>query len=379
MENDNLKVRKFTFQNKIEKKKNNFPKSNPNLQVVLTGKYNNEEITQKLFPSLVKKRRKNKFNSIDNMPLHYKSNKIKNIKKDNINSSPSNTKNIQFKNDNYKTESLVDKLYEDEPHLKKSVFKKKANKVNLKNFNRKVSFLCPKKNNQNIINLIKSDQNLNIDTNDSKIKLIKDEQAEEPLYGFDKNYSINMPIKSKNEEIAKSSIFGKDTFFGRSLKRKQTCKSCKSNISKRRGIDEKKSINKSNHNFKRKASKKMTSKSNEKKYKKKSSKIIKENNKEKNNNINNKDDKLKLDKNKTKKCVTMNDKNNKNDKNIKKEDNEEAKNNKNQELPQKKSIDNVETLVQIENQNNKKRKKNSWCNPFFLCLNMNNNEENDIN
>ena len=358
------------FQNKKEKKKKNFPKSNPDLQTLLTGKDNNEEIPQKLFPSLVKKRRKNKFNSIDNMPLHYKSNKINNIKKDNINFSPRNTKRIPLRNGNYNTESFVDKLYEDEPHLKKSVFKKKPTKLNLKNFNRKVSFLSPKHKNKNIINLIKVDQNLNIDKNDSKSKLIKDDPAEEQLYGFDKKYNITVLRNSKNEEIAKTSILDKDAFFGRSLKRKQTCKTSKSNISKR---TEKRSANNPNHNFKRNAKKKMTSKSIEKKYKKKSSKIIKENNKEKNNNINNKDDKLKLDKNKAKKGVIIN------DKNIKKGDNEEEKNNKNQELSQKKPIDNVETLVQIENKDKKKRKKNSWCNPFFLCLNMNNNEENDIN
>ncbi len=381
MEN-RLHPRKFSLQNKIVKKNFNFQKNNPDL---VSGKDNNDEKIPKNFSSLVKKRRKNKFNSIDNMTLYYSSNKLQNKKKENVTYSPDKN-NIIPTNGNYNTEYFIGKLYEDEPHLKKSVFRKKTRKINLKNYNRKVSFISPKnsKKNQNIINLIKTDKNLNFnffETNDSKSKLIKDDYPDEQSYGYDKNYTINVIKNPKKEELTKNPNNDKNKFKERRVKRKETSKTCKLNPLKRRR-SEKMNTSKTNQNFKRFSRKNVTSKSTEKKYKKKYSKIIKENKEKSNskektdNKNNNEENKVKTDENKTKKCMTMNDKNNKNIENFQRVVKEEEKNNKKQELSPKKPIDNVETLVQIENQN-KKSKKKFWCSPFFFCLNMNNNEENE--
>ena len=129
--------------------------------------------------------------------------------------------------------------------------------------------------------------------------------------------------------------------------------------------------------FKKKCSMKFT----EKRIKKKSSKLLRYNekineNKNKNNNNNNiinNDDKLFLDKNHHKKNsgIIL-------DKTDKKIDNKKPNNlddKNNQDSFHKKSIENADTLVQIEHKNNKKRKK-FFCCPFLLCFKMSKNEGN---
>ena len=379
-------VRKLSFQKKRPKKGINLSKMNIELHpLVQRQDINNSEIVTKNFPSQFNKRRKEKFNSIDNVSLNF-NNKNKTFKIDEA-SSPRKNRKIP-KNNNY-YEEYLEKLYEDEPHFKKSVFKKKINSK-IKNFNRKVSFLSPKNKKKQIINLFKVNPNNLLENNDSKSRIIKeDDMGDEQSYGFDKKYSANILKKTKNDDLLKSSIFNKKDFDGRNIKRKQTNKTSKSNNIRN---SEKKNIS---INIKRDSKKKNSSKTNDKRFKKKISKVIKDkdkiskdkNNKDKNNkdkniakiininnniNINN-DDKQKIDKNKQKNCLTMVDKNDKKNEN----NNSESRNKKKQDLSPKKSIENVETLVQVVQQNNKKNKKLFCCVPFLICLK--NKEENKNN
>ena len=383
MENKNfLPVRKLSFQKK--KRKINSSKNNRKVNTLITGKkIIEEEVESRQLSSQVKKRKKAKFNSIDNIIFLNNINPNNNMYLNKETSSPRKPKKI-LKKGNY-FEEYLEKLYEDEPHLKKSVFKKSNNKINTKNFKRKVSFLSPgkNKNTQNIktfkINMNNMNKSIiNLENNESKNKIIKNEEGDEQSYGYNKKYNVNILNKSKNDDdIIKTSIFNKD-FDKRALKRKQTNKT--SVNFKIRNFD-KRSTCKTINNL-RNTKKKNSSKSMEKKFKKKISKIIKDkeiiNNKEQdknnikninnNNNINN-DDKILIDKNKQKKYI-----NSKSDKNDKK--NLEKNNKKNQDLSLKKSIENAETLVQIE-EKNKKKKKKPFCCPFLICLKMNNNEENE--
>ena len=393
MEDNISPVRKLSFQKKKLKKNNNSSKNNIELYSGIEGKdLNDSEFETKLFPSQVKKRKKAKFNSNDNFSLFLDNNKDKNYKLD-ATSSPRKNKKIPKKNDCYGgCEEYLEKLYEDEPHLKKSVFKKKSNNKLIRNLNRKVSFMSPKnsKNKQNI-NLLRLNKNKTInnktENNNSKSKIIKedDEKGDEQSYGYDKKYNASLLKTESNNNLIKTSIFSKKDFEYRNFKRKQTNKTCKSNNFNALKIRNFEKKNTTNINFKRDLNdirKNVSSKSNEKKFKKKKSKIIKDNKNSKdknnipkiiniNNNINiNAEEKQKNEKSKQKKCMTIIENNDKKNENIQKSNNSESKNKKRQDLSPKKSTENVETLVNVVEQNNKKNKKKNLfcCIPFLICL-----------
>lgn len=393
MEDNISPVRKLSFQKKKPKKNNNSNKNNIELYSAMEGKdLNDSELEEKHYPSQVKKRKNVKFNSNDNISLFLDNNKDKNYKLD-ATSSPRKNKKILKKNDYYAgCEEYLEKLYEDEPHLKKGVFKKKSNNKFIRNFNRKVSFISPKNNKtkQNI-NLLRLNKNNTIynktENNNSKSKVIKenDEMGDEQSYGYDKKYNASLLKGESNNNLIKTAILSKKDFDGRNIKRWQTNKTCKSNnnnVFKFRNFEKK---NTTNINFKRDIKdirKKVSSKSNEKRFKKKKSKNIKDNRNSKdksgipkiiniNNNINiNADEKQKNEKNKQKKCITIVENNDKKNEVIQKSNNSESKNKKRQDLSPKKSTENVETLVNVVENNNKKNKnKNLFCCiPFLICL-----------
>ena len=354
----------------------------------------NSEILSNQFPSQVNVRKHPKFNSIDNIKLLYKTNR--NDLKIERTTSPKKTKKIP-KIDNYNGNILG--IFEDEPHLKKSVFKKSINKL-FKNFNRKVSFLSPSggKTKQKLMKINKSTNflNANLDNTDIKSRNNKikneDDSQDEQSYGFDKQYNANWIKKSKYDDPLKTSIFNKKEFEGRNIKHKHTTKISKTNISKI-NIDKNTALS-----FKRDLKKKNSSKTNDRRFKKKMKDRDKEkSSKEKNNrektskeknfnhkitniNINstinvNGDDKQKYDKYKQKKSTTMVEKGEKKNEN-KKSTNSESKNKKKQDLSTKKSIENVETLVQVVDENKKKKKRNFCCIPFLICFTSNEENEN---
>ena len=417
MENELVPIKNFNIHKKKTKNHLNSSKYNVKLHTLIYGRDINEELEPKEFHSQIKKGRGGKFNSIDNMRYSHKNKFAKQFNKE-VSLSPRKSKKIP-KKDNYITEYL-EKLYEEEPHFKKSVFKKKTTfKNGFKNFNRKVSFLSPKDNkikpNLNILKINKilnkttnTNNNGNLDNNDSnsKIKMFKtDDFGDEQSYGYNKKYSVKLidSKKTKNDDkFLRSSIFNNNEIFDfRNFKRKQTTKTFKSsNLTKFRH-SEKKNTNKTNSVLNRTSKKKMSSKSNDRKLKKKINNNINHNinncidKKDKNDNNNNievnfntnNDEKLKLDKNKQKKGINIVNKTEKNErktekKNDKKNENnhennyKETKSKKKQDLSPNKCIENVETLVQIDQQNKKKR-NHFCCNPFLICLKINSSDDND--
>ena len=202
MENDIGPILK-TFQRKKSKKKINSSKNHVELHSLIKNKnLLNSEILSNQFPSQVNVRKHPKFNSIDNIKLLYKTNR--NDLKIERTTSPKKTKKIP-KIDNYNGNILG--IFEDEPHLKKSVFKKSSNKL-FKNFNRKVSFLSPSggKTKQKLMKINKSTNflNANLDNTDIKSRNNKikneDDSQDEQSYGFDKQYNANW-IKKSNMMI----------------------------------------------------------------------------------------------------------------------------------------------------------------------------------
>jgi hypothetical protein len=394
MENNASPILK-NFQRKKSKKKLylNSSKNHTELLSLIKNKniILNSEIIPGQFPSQVDVRKYQKFNSIDNKKLLYKTNR--NSLKIDTTASPLKTRKIP-KNDNYPGNILG--IFEDEPHLKKSVFKRKNNNKIFKNFNRKVSFLSPSggKAKQKILKANKSSNflNANLDSTDKKVK--EDDLQDEQSYGYDKHYNINYLKKTRFDDSIKTALFTKKDFEGRNIRRKHTTKTYKSNnMSKITNIDKNTALT-----FKRDFKKKNTSKTSDKKFKKKmkdkdKEKSSKEKNnkektsKEKNNNpkitnininstINvNAIDRQKSDKYKQKKCATMIDKEEKKNDN-KKSTNSESKNKKKEELSPKKSIENVDTLVQVVEEDKKKKKKNFCCIPFLICFTSNEENEN---
>ena len=392
-------VRKLSFQKKRTKKYINSSKNNNVIELhsLIPGKNNIDfDLQKKQFHSQVKKRGKAKFNSIDNVSLYFNDNNNKSKNKNDC-LSPRKQKKI-IKNENNYT-NYCENIFLEEPHFKKSVFKKQSNKK-LKNFNRKVSFLSPKgRKNQQVLNLIKTNKISKINTinlennNDSRSKLTKLEMGnDDQSYGYDKVYNANIK-RVKNDDIIKTSIFNQKEFDGRNLKRKQTNKTYKNDYTpKIRNLSKKNTT----IIFKRDIKKKNTSKSNDKKLKKKSTKILKDKDKDRdketiikektskgknlkiisiNNNINiNSDDKL--EKNKVKKCVTIIDKNDKKNENTQKSNISEIKNKKKQDFSPKKSIDNIETIVQVEENKKINIKKLFCCVPFLICFRSNDENEN---
>ena len=393
MENDTIPILK-TFQRKKSKKKLNSSKNHINLHSLIKKKnILNSEILPNQFPSQVNVRKHPKFNSIDNIKLLYQTNR--NGIKMEATASPRKSKKIP-KNEN---NGNILGIFEDEPHFKKSVFKKSNNKI-FKNFNRKVSFLSPSrgKTKQKIMKINKSSNflNANLDKADIKSKNNKtvkeDDLQDEQSYGYDKQYNLNYLKKTKFDDSLKTSIFNKKEFEGRNIKHKLTTKTFKTNIAKI-NIDKNTALT-----FKRDLKKKNSSKTSDKKFKKKMKDRDKEKtSKEKNNrektskeknynpkitNINidstinvNGDERQKSDKYKQKKCTTMVERGEKKNDN-KKSTNSESKNKKKQDLSPKKSIENVETLVQVVEEDKKKKKRNFCCIPFLICFTSNEENEN---
>ena len=368
MEKKNNTNRQFSFHKKKSKRMIHSSKNNLKLYTII-GKNNIiEEDEPNQFSSQVKKKTKNKFNSIDNVVLHNKISPYNFMSEKKETSSPRKPRKILKNNKNF--EDYLEKLYDDEPHLKKSIFKKPNNG---KNFNRKVSFLKPfnskRKNNINEKSIIMPG-NMN-DYNKSRI--FNNDEFGDELYGYNKKYSANIFTNTNNNDLRRTCIFNNHN--NRDLTRKQSYKTIKSvNLVKMRN-SEKKSTNKTATQL-RKDKKKDSSKSNEKKFKKKANKLIKEqefNNGDNtfNDNINN-NDIIPIEQNKIKKYIGTD----KYEIDKKNEDKKIIKDKKNPDLSPKKSIENVETLVQIEEQNKKKRKK-YFCCPFLICLKMSNNEESE--
>lgn len=381
MEDYIVPVRKSSFQKKRSKKYINSAKNNIKLYPLNGEKdLNDSDIMIKHFPSQVKKRKKKKCNSNDNISLFFPNSMNKNDKMD-ATSSPRKNRKIP-KNNNYYADYL-EKLYEDEPHFKKSVFKKKPNKLLVRNINRKVSFISPKINlSKQNLNLVKINEDKTI--NNIKTKTIKgdDEMKDEQSYGYDKKYNASV-IKGQNNDVIKTAIFSKKDFEGRNIKRKQTNKTAKSNKTKIRNSEKKNTSINFKKDIKEATRKNVSYRSNDKKFKKKRSKIIKDrNSKDKNNipkiininnniNINENEEKTRNEKNKQKKCINMVENNDKKNENIQK-NNSESKNKKMQDLSPKKSTENAETLVQVvEHHNIKKIKKLFCCIPFLICLKSN--------
>ena len=373
-------TRKYSYQKKRSKKCPNSAKKCGDSSILFLVKDINDDQPQE--GTNHDRKRKSTFNSIDNSNFLVKKNRFNNHPPALV-SPRKNKKKIPKKENHF--EEYLEKLYKDEPHFRKSLIRKKTTKVNFKGF-RKVSFFNPKekkdsKQNMNIMSINKSyfsnkeEDYKNKSKSKSKILNNNDIYGDQ-LYGYDKKYMANL-VRDDDKTMKSVIITDKNLFNSRNVKRKHTSKTNKStkkilNILKYRS-SEKRNSNKSNNNStKRQAS----SKSNDKKIKKKENKTIKAKDKEKdkekkkNNNIEeNNTDKIKIEKNKIK-----------NDKKENEEENTHSKskkNKKNQELTPKREIENIDTVIQIDTQNKKKKKNHFCCYPFLVCLKSNNNEDND--
>ena len=377
-------ARKLSFQKKKSKKDINYSKNKRKTEIINLPKDEDDKGLQSEKLLVKVRKRKIRFNSIDE--------KIKDNNKNDNNipfQSPSNRKKKKntIKNDKHFAEYL-EKLYGEEIQLRKSLFRKKTTKGNtIKNL-RKVSFLNPinsknnNKQNSNLINMNKSRIFDNNDNNKTKI-FNNNDNNEDQSYAYNKKYVPR--LIDSDEQRLKSAIFiNKKIFNTRNVKRRQTSKTTKSNLSKTKNSE--KNNTKSTNNIIH-FSPKRHNKSNEKKLKKRESNLIKDkekhnnhehhinNNKNKNNNNNNdnnlnEENKSKIDKNLKRKCVTMNDKTG----NYKSIINKNKKND--EELP-KKETDNFGDLTQLGKENKKKIQKQSCCFPFLVCLKFQNNEENE--
>ena len=352
--------KKRNHNKKINSSKNRKRKRN------LFGKEDDEieEIT--IGPENTCRKRKIKFNSIDTS--HVLHNNF-------FRKHPSTYIGKKEKNNNkkngYEVTEYLTKLY-DEPHLSKSLFKKKTTKI--RNLNRKVSFLNPtnfkSKKSVNILKLNKSLNNKNSNNfNYNKSRIFNDDDIlEKKSYRDNKAYAPY--LMDSNDIMPKSEIItDKKLFNTRNLRRRQTSKTNKTNnkrllnLYKLRNPDKKNTDN-TNNTFYNLTKKHLSSKSNNKKLKKKENKTIKnKNNKDKdyesiiniNNNIHiNNDLEKSINKNDDDFEITK--------KNIKKQD-----------------VEDIETAIQKEQKENneKKKKKQFCCFPFLVCLKIKNEEENE--
>ena len=386
-------------QSYLKKKKINSSKGSKS-PVLILGKDTNEDIPQEELNLNKVRKRKIKFNSIDDSHLFKE--KRRNIDEPSSLLIQNNKqKNEVFKNENYVT-NYLDKLYDDEPHLRKGLFRKKSSKINNKMHFRKVAFLSPRHNNKNTnqnINLLKLNKSSNVINNENnkknnyksnnktRIYDYKDFLGEQS-YGYDKKYNL---IDSSELMLKSDIITNSKGFKGRIMKRKQTSKTNKSNKKEfymaKFNNQERKKSNGASHIFYNSSKKQITNKSKEK-FKKKDSKASKDKNynKDKNNNnykienINNNINLFDEDKEKNvKKNLPLNNKKEKNEDNTNLRNSK--KNKKNQDLYINNNINNIETTIQIEQQNNqnnnKKGKNKSCCFPFLVCLKIINNEDNE--
>jgi hypothetical protein len=366
--------RKYSYQKKKLKKCPNSAKKVRDSPILFLGKDINDEKPQEGTNHV--RKRKSKFNSIDGP--NFMTKKIRFNDHPPALVSPRKHKKKIPNKENHITEYL-DNLYKDEPHFRKSVIRKKTTKVNIKGF-RKVSFLNPKekknsKQNVNILNINKSSISIKDedDKNKSKSRIFNNNDIYgEQVYGYDKKYMANL---IKDDEMTLKSVIISDNnlFNSRNLKRKQTSKTNKSakkilNILKFKGYEKRNSSKSNNISTKRQIS----SKSNDKKSKKKENKAIKVKDKEKKNNNNfeeDDDNKIKIEKSKKK--------NNKKENEDENTHSKSKKHKNNQELTPNKEIENIDTVIQIDTQNKKKKKKQFCCYPFLVCLKFENNEDND--
>ena len=375
--------RKYSYQKKRSKKYPNSKKSGDS-SILFLGKDINDDHPQE--GANYDRKRKSTFNSIDYSNFLVKKNRSNNHPPALV--SPRKNKKKIPKKENHIAEYL-EKIYNDEPHFRKSLIRKKTTKVNFKGL-RKVSFWNPKekkdnKQNVNIMNINKSymtnkeENDKNKSKRKSKSKIVNNNDIyDDQLYGYDKKYVAN--LVRDDDMIMKSEIItDKKLFNSRNFRRKHTSKTNKTakkifNILKYRSL-EKRNSNKSNNNSTKRQG---SSKSNDKKIKKKENKEIKVKDKEKDKEKKNKKkieenntDTIKIQKNKIK--------------NDKKENEDEyahsksKKHKKNQELTPKREIENIDTVIQIDTQNKKKKKKQFCCYPFLVCLKPNNNEDKDKN
>lgn len=372
MERKNNPIRLFNFPKNKSKRMINSSKNNIKLHTLITKKKIIDEVQPNQFSSQVKRKAMNKFNSIDNIVLHNHIDPNNYIYEEKETTSPRKPKKILKNNKNF--EDYLEKLYEDEPHLlKKSLFKKSNN---TKNFNRKVSFLKPF-NSKRKTNVNEKSYLMPGKSNDfTKSRIFNyDDFGDEQSYAYNKKYSVNIFTNTNNNDLMKTCVFNHNNNNNRSIMRKQSYKTIKNTVNLKLRNSEKKSSKTLNHL--RKEKKKESSKSNEKRFRKKISKLIKDktiNYTDYNfNNLNN-DDIIQIERSKIKKFLATDKFEFENKNGAKKLINNSDK--KNPDLSPKKSIENVETLVQIEEQNKKKRKK-QFCCPFLICLKMSNNEDNE--
>ena len=225
-------ARKLSFQKKKSKKDINYSKNKRKTEIINLPKDEDDKGLQSEKLLVKVRKRKIRFNSIDE--------KIKDNNKNDNNipfQSPSNRKKKKntIKNDKHFAEYL-EKLYGEEIQLRKSLFRKKTTKGNtIKNL-RKVSFLNPinsknnNKQNSNLINMNKSRIFDNNDNNKTKI-FNNNDNNEDQSYAYNKKYVPR--LIDSDEQRLKSAIFiNKKIFNTRNVKRRQTSKTTKSNLSK---------------------------------------------------------------------------------------------------------------------------------------------------
>ena len=331
------------------RKKNYFGKDDDDLQEITIG------------PENICRKRNIKLNSIDNSQVLHNNF----FDKHPATLVEKKEKNNKQKNGNMVTEYLT-KLY-DEPHLSKSLFRKKTTKI--RNPNRKVSFINPinskSKQNMNVLNINKSLFKKHSE-NYNKSRIFNDNDfLADQSYGYNKEYDTYL-IDSNDLMLKSEIITDKKKFNTRNIRRKQTSKTNKVNNKKLFNLGKirnpkKKNTSNTDKEFYSLTKKHLSSKSNNNKRVKKESKTPKnKNNKDKDYdkiiNINNN--------------IHINNSVNKN----RNDDNEITKKSK-----KKQDIDDIETAIQKgqKEKNDKKKKKQSCCFPFLVCLKFKNDKENE--
>ena len=359
---------------KIPKQNNKNVITNQNDNLYLLTKYNSSKIRRNsttLYLEKFQKEYASKYFTPNNK--NAKAETIKHLSNNFVIKTPTNNKKSQFNNNlNTNLEKYLEKIYQNEKHLKKNILKKKNDhnkkqnlKVSFNNFTPKKNFLKFYSKKLTFSNYLNKDNNKgnNNGTKNEIENIIEEEDGQS--YGYNKKYSLkiidekeNGNKKEKKEEItpklSKNSLFNK----------------FKSNEINKEGDDTHKTFNttnvKSSEANKIKVPhlkiKKSRSKQNIKKLKKKAMKSAKEQEeKNKNNNVVNINYNINVNNNKNgnKKSFTVyNDNLNRTEK----ESNEHDKN-KDNSTAKKSNKDNDNNIIPIQ-----KRYKINCCCPFIACL-----------
>lgn len=218
---------------KIPKQSNKNAITNPNETISILSKYNSSKIRRNsttLFLEKFQKEYASKYLTPNNKNI--KAETIKPLSPNFVIKTPKNCKKSQFNNNlnnlNTNLEKYLEKIYQNEKHLKKNILKKKNDhnkksnlKVSFNNFTPKKKFLkfnSKKLTFSNYVNDNSDNKGNNNGTQNEKENIIEEEDGQS--YGYNKKYSLKIIDEKENDKknekkeettpkLTKNSLFNK--------------------------------------------------------------------------------------------------------------------------------------------------------------------------